>query len=210
MNACTPWRLPVSSPATSALARFIALVESHPTELLPLPLAEAHARELGLGARLVCSVVLERRGIVCALTTTDPSPVLEAYVPAGRRVELRAHTQVGAETWEYAAPFEWPVDVYSLELRSRDDARLLPLAPAMLVAMHAHGWGDPTGRTAEPCVRLSDLAVAMTALLTGGDARPAWLGPEPRIDAERVVRREAARLLRERCATGASGDPAEP
>lgn len=187
----------MSLPPAAALESFIALLETPPADLLPLSRAEEWARELGLRHRLLCSVTLEGRGVVCALTTADPAPVLEALLPDGRRRALRSRRQIGAETWEYAAPLEWPAEAYWLELRWAGETRLLPLAPALLVLLEAHGWGDPLGKVAEGCVRLSELGAAVAALLAGRGAVTGRVETGGSLDAPRMVRLEAARVLRE-------------
>lgn len=150
---------------TPPLEHILTLLASHPSNLIPLSLAKEWAGELGLCHRLLCSVALEPRGVVCILTTADETSVLEAVLPDGRRAELRSRRQVGAETWEYTVPLEWPADTYRLELRRGDETRILPLAPTLLAILEAHGWGDPIGRVAEGCVRRRELRAAVTELL---------------------------------------------
>lgn len=155
--------------ATPPLDRFLTLLASQPSDLVPLSLAQTWAGELGLHHRLLCSVALEPRGVVCTLTTSDDAAVLEAVLPGGRRAELRSRRQVGAETWEYTAPLEWPAEAYQLELRRGDETRVVPLAPALLAILEAHGWGDPLGKVAEGCVRRRELRAAVTELLASAE-----------------------------------------
>jgi hypothetical protein len=91
----------------------------------------------------------------------------------GRSLEKRL--QVGPETWEYdlAAPGETLTTELALALSRKALSRRVSVYPPLMTLVRAIGWGgDVVDKEADAAVDGTDLAWAVTEMLTG-QTRPA-------------------------------------
>jgi hypothetical protein len=134
-----------------------------------MPLGEAIqlVSDAGLTCRIMVGLVGRNRSIRVALDTTDPDPQIAFSIDAAREEFLDTRQQSGPERWDYVVQEPEHIDRWFLRIESGGCVADVPLLPAMLSIILAHGWTDDTRLTTEARVD----ATAIRAAVSGSTVR---------------------------------------
>ncbi len=118
----------------------------------------------GLTCRIMVGLVERNHSIRVALDTTDPAPQIAFSIDAKREEFLDMRQQSGPERWDYVVQDAERIDRWFLRIEAGGRIADVPLLPAMVSIILAHGWTDDPSLTTEARVDEAAIRAAVAGL----------------------------------------------